>query len=46
MLILTRRISETINIGDHTTVTILGIKGSLIRIRTTTNKTEVPYLHL
>lgn len=32
MLILTRRIGETIMIGDDVTVTILGVKGSQIRI--------------
>lgn len=36
MLILTRRIGETINIGDNIEVTISGIKGNLIRIRTAT----------
>jgi len=32
MLILTRRCSETIMIGDNTKITILGIKGSQVRI--------------
>ncbi|WP_082825499.1 carbon storage regulator CsrA [Marinomonas sp. TW1] len=36
MLILTRRIGETIMIGDEIEVTISGIKGNLIRIRTAT----------
>jgi carbon storage regulator len=36
MLILTRRIGETIIIGDNIEVTISGIKGNLIRIRTAT----------
>ncbi|VFP77844.1 carbon storage regulator CsrA [Buchnera aphidicola] len=32
MLILTRRIGETLMIGDEITVTILGIKGNQIRV--------------
>lgn len=32
MLILTRKIGETIVIGDDVTVTLLGIKGSQIRV--------------
>jgi len=32
MLILTRRIGETIVINDDVTVTVLGIKGSQIRM--------------
>jgi carbon storage regulator len=32
MLILTRRIGETLVIGDDITATILGIKGNQIRI--------------
>jgi carbon storage regulator len=32
MLILTRRVSEALIIGDDVTVTILGIKGHQIRI--------------
>ncbi len=32
MLILTRRIDETIMIGDEVTVTVLGIKGNQVRI--------------
>lgn len=32
MLILTRRIGESIVIGDEVTVTVLGIKGSQVRI--------------
>ena len=32
MLILTRRTGETLNIGDHIQVTVLGIKGNQVRI--------------
>lgn len=32
MLILTRRINETLNIGDDVEVTVLGIKGNQVRI--------------
>jgi len=32
MLILTRRVGETIMIGDDVTVTILGVKGNQTRI--------------
>lgn len=32
MLILTRRIQETLMIGDDVTITILSIKGSQVRI--------------
>ena len=32
MLILTRRIGETIKIGDDITVTVLGVKGSQVRL--------------
>jgi carbon storage regulator len=32
MLILTRRIGETLNIGDDVEVTVLGIKGNQVRI--------------
>lgn len=32
MLILTRRIGETVNIGDHIQVTILGVRGNQVRI--------------
>lgn len=32
MLILTRRIGESLNIGDTVQVTVLGIKGSQVRI--------------
>ncbi|MEM7220037.1 MAG: carbon storage regulator CsrA [Pseudomonadota bacterium] len=32
MLILTRRIGETLMIGDEITVTILGVKGNQVRV--------------
>ncbi len=32
MLILTRRVGETLMIGNQVTVTVLGIKGSQVRI--------------
>lgn len=32
MLILTRRIGESLKIGDEVTVTVLGVKGNQIRI--------------
>lgn len=32
MLILTRRVGETLVIGDEVTVTVLGIKGNQVRI--------------
>ncbi|HJO36892.1 MAG: carbon storage regulator CsrA [Pseudomonadota bacterium] len=32
MLILTRRIGETVMIGDDVTITVLGVKGNQVRI--------------
>lgn len=32
MLILTRRIGETLMIGDDVTVTVLGVKGNQVRL--------------
>lgn len=32
MLILTRRVGETLMIGDAVTVTVLGVKGNQVRI--------------
>ena len=32
MLILTRRIGETVMIGDEVTVTVLGVKGNQVRL--------------
>lgn len=38
MLILTRRVGETLMIGDNVTVTVLGVKGNQIRIGITAPK--------
>ena len=32
MLILTRRIGETLMVGDDVTITVLGVKGNQVRI--------------
>jgi len=32
MLILTRRVGETIMVGDDVTITVLGVKGNQVRI--------------
>ena len=32
MLILTRRVGETVMIGDNVTVTVLGVKGNQVRV--------------
>lgn len=32
MLILTRRVGEVLKIGDHVDVTVLGVRGNLVRI--------------
>lgn len=39
MLILTRRVSETLMIGDEVTVTVLGVKGNQVRIGINAPKT-------
>ena len=41
MLILTRRVGETLMIGDDVTVTVLGVKGNQIRIGVNAPK-EIP----
>ncbi len=41
MLILTRRIGETLNIGDEVQVTVLGVKGNQVRLGVNAPK-EVP----
>ena len=41
MLILTRRIGETLNISDNIQVTVLGVKGNQVRIGVTAPK-DVP----
>jgi carbon storage regulator len=41
MLILTRRIGETLNIGDDVQVTVLGVKGNQVRLGVNAPK-EIP----
>ncbi len=41
MLILTRRVGETLNIGDEVQVTVLGIKGNQVRLGVNAPK-EIP----
>jgi carbon storage regulator len=39
MLILTRRVGETVMIGEEVTVTVLGVKGNQVRIGVNAPKT-------
>ena len=39
MLILTRRVGETVMIGDEVTVTVLGVKGNQVRVGVNAPKT-------
>lgn len=41
MLILSRRISETLMIGDNVTITVLGVKGNQVRLGINAPK-EIP----
>jgi carbon storage regulator len=39
MLILTRRVGESLKVGEHVTVTVLGIKGNQVRVGIAAPKT-------
>lgn len=41
MLILTRRVGETLMIGDEVTVTVLGVKGNQVRIGVNGNQVRI-----
>lgn len=41
MLLLTRRIGETIMVGDDVTVTVLGVKGNQVRLGVNAQK-DIP----
>jgi len=42
MLILTRRVGETLMIGDQVSVTVLGVKGNQVRIGYEEENNEFP----
>ena len=49
MLILTRRVGESLMIGDDVTITVLGVKGNQVRIGVKAPKevaVPVSYTHL
>lgn len=39
MLILTRRVGESVMIGEHVTITVLRVKGSQVRLGVTAPRT-------
>ncbi len=39
MLILTRRVGETVTVGDTVTITVLSVKGNQVRVGITAPKT-------
>ena len=43
MLILTRRVDETVMIGDEVTITILGVKGNQVRVGINAPKSVAVY---
>lgn len=43
MLILTRRVGETVMIGDEVTITVLGVKGNQVRVGINAPKSVAVY---
>ena len=43
MLILTRRVDETVMIGDEVTITILGVRGNQVRVGINAPKSVAVY---